>query len=103
MLGLLKADPAWLVRSNEESGDGYADILVETDDVDAGIIFELKYVLNMKDVNDACKRAIEQIQSKRYDERFRNDEKKYPCVWDSILQETVQGMCRKTLKRRMEF
>lgn len=77
MLGLLKAESEWLVRSNEESGDGYADILVETEDVDTGIIFELKYVLNMKDMDEACKRAMEQIQSKRYDERFRNDGKKH--------------------------
>lgn len=29
LLGLLRSDPNWLVQSNVEFGDGFADILME--------------------------------------------------------------------------
>lgn len=32
LLGLLRSEPEWLVLSNAESGDGFSDILVETED-----------------------------------------------------------------------
>ena len=32
-----------LIQSNAESGDGFADILIEPEDPDSGIIIELKY------------------------------------------------------------
>lgn len=31
------------VSSNKESGDGYSDILIETEDQETGIIIEIKY------------------------------------------------------------
>ena len=39
----------WLVKSNVEAGEGFADIIVETDDPDAGIIEELKYTKDLKE------------------------------------------------------
>ena len=33
----------WLVKSNVEAGEGFADIIVETEDPNAGIVVELKY------------------------------------------------------------
>lgn len=43
LLGLLKSNPNWSVKSNEESGDGFADIIIRPEDPDAGIVLELKY------------------------------------------------------------
>lgn len=43
LVGLLVGNASWLVKSNVEAGDGFADIIVETEDPDAGIIVELKY------------------------------------------------------------
>lgn len=31
------------MSSNKESGDGYSDILIETEDQETGIIIEIKY------------------------------------------------------------
>ena len=36
----------WSVSSNKESGDGYSDILIETEDQETGIIIEIKYAGN---------------------------------------------------------
>ena len=43
LTGVLTGNADWLVKSNVEAGEGFADIIVETDDPDAGIITELKY------------------------------------------------------------
>ena len=73
LLGLLRSDPNWLVQSNVESGDGFADILVEPEDPDAGIIIELKYAQTFAGLEKACERAMNQIKERRYDEHLRND------------------------------
>ena len=41
--GLLTGNTDWVVRSNVEAGEGFADIIIEPEDPDAGIILELKY------------------------------------------------------------
>ena len=73
LLGLLRSDPNWLVQSNAESGDGFADILAEPEDPDAGIVIELKYSQTFSGLQNACERALAQIREKRYDERLRNE------------------------------
>lgn len=73
LLGLLRGDPTWLILSNAESGDGFADILIEPEDPDAGIVIEIKYSPALQGMESACKAALEQIKSKRYDERLRNE------------------------------
>ena len=42
LLGLLRSEPSWLIRSNAESGEGFSDILIEPEDLDAGIVIEVK-------------------------------------------------------------
>ena len=42
LLGILGYEESWSVSSNKESGDGYSDIVIETDDGEMGIILELK-------------------------------------------------------------
>ena len=63
----------WLVKSNVEAGEGFADIIVETDDLDAGIITELKYTKEFKDMEQACQKALDQIRDRRYEEYLWND------------------------------
>ena len=73
LIGLLAGNDDWLVRSNVEAGDGLADIIVETEDPDAGIIVELKYVREFSAMEKACARAVAQIKNCRYVEYLRND------------------------------
>jgi len=76
LTGILTGNADWLVKSNVEAGEGFADIIVETDDPDAGIIAELKYTKDMKEMEQACKKAIAQIRDRRYQEYLINDERK---------------------------
>ena len=74
LLGLLRgSNPGWLIKSNRESGDGFSDILIEPEDPDAGIVIEVKYAKEMKDLDAACEVAMAQIKDKRYDESLRDE------------------------------
>lgn len=73
LLGLLRSEPAWLILSNAESGEGFSDILIEPEDPDAGIVIEVKYATSIAGLDEGCKKAMEQIKVRRYDERLRND------------------------------
>ena len=74
LLGLLRgSNPDWLIKSNRESGDGFSDILIEPEDPDAGIVIEVKYAKEMKDLDAACEAAMAQIKNKRYDEALRDE------------------------------
>lgn len=73
LLGLLRSNPEWLIRSNMESGDGFCDILIEPEDPEAGIIIEVKYVSSFAALGKACAAALEQIRERRYDEYLRNE------------------------------
>ena len=75
LVGLLVGNADWLVKSNVEAGDGFADIIVETEDFDAGIIIELKYSKTFSGMDKACEKAITQIKEKRYDEYLKNDDR----------------------------
>lgn len=43
LLGILGVKEDWGVFSNRETGDGYSDIMIETEDSEMGIIIEIKY------------------------------------------------------------
>lgn len=73
LLGLLRSDPTWLIMSNVESGNGFSDILIEPDDPNAGIIIEVKYSPTFAGLDEACKKALEQVKTRRYDEKLRNE------------------------------
>ena len=72
LLGILGFGDSWSVSSNRESGDGYSDILVETDDGETGIVLELKYAED-GNLDAACKKALKQIEQKRYGEELEED------------------------------
>ena len=73
LVGLLTGNSDWVVRSNVEAGEGFADILVEPEDPDAGIVIELKYSKEAAGLEKACEKAIKQIKDRRYYEYLRND------------------------------
>lgn len=73
LIGILRSNPHWAVKSNAESGDGFADILVKPKNPDAGIVIELKYAASMKELDKACEKALKQIRERRYDEALRED------------------------------
>ena len=74
LLGLLRgSNPDWLIKSNRESGDGFSDILIMPEDPDAGIVIEVKYAKEMKELDAACEAAMAQIKNKRYDEALRDE------------------------------
>lgn len=74
LLGLLRgSNPDWLIKSNRESGDGFSDILIEPEDPDAGIVIEVKYAKEMKELDTACEAAMAQIKDKHYDEALRDE------------------------------
>ncbi len=73
LVGLLAGKADWLVRSNVEAGEGFADIIVETDDLDDGVIVELKYAQTMTAMEKSCAKALAQIRAKRYAEYLHNN------------------------------
>lgn len=75
MVGILTGNADWLIKSNVEAGEGFADIIVETDDLDAGIITELKYTKEFNEMECACQKAIAQIKDRRYHEYLLNDDR----------------------------
>mgnify|MGYP000896784191 FL=1 len=76
LVGILTGNADWLVKSNVEAGDGFADIIVETDNPDAGIVAELKYTKNFDEMRIACRKAMNQIRDRRYQEYLLNDDRR---------------------------
>lgn len=72
LIGILGFEDTWSVSSNKESGDGYSDILVETDDGETGIILELKYAEDGK-LDESCREALRQINLRRYEEELLDE------------------------------
>ena len=74
LLGLLRgSNPEWLIRFNRESGDGFSDILIKPENPDLGIVIEVKYAKEFKELDAACDAAMAQIKEKRYDETLRDE------------------------------
>nr|WP_300209175.1 AAA family ATPase [uncultured Anaerostipes sp.] len=69
LLGLLRSQGNWLVKSNAETGEGYSDISIQTPDR-IGIVIELKYA-NDGNLKAACKKALEQMEEKKYAEGLK--------------------------------
>lgn len=76
MVGILAGNADWLVKSNPEAGEGFADIIVETDDPDAGIVVELKATKEFDELPGACRKALAQIKEKRYFQYLENEERR---------------------------
>ena len=72
LLGILGVKEEWYVSSNQESGEGYSDILVETENSETVILIEVKYA-NDGNLDQACERALQQIEEKKYAEELREN------------------------------
>ena len=69
LLGLLRSQDSWLVKSNAETGEGYSDISIQTPDR-VGMIIELKYA-DDGNLEAACSEALRQIEEKKYAEGLK--------------------------------
>ena len=65
--GILGVKEDWGVFSNRETGDGYSDIMIETEDSEMGIIIEIKYAGDGNLLN-ACEKALKQVEETKYEE-----------------------------------
>ena len=79
LFGLLVGNGAWCVRSNREAGEGFADLVVETDDPNEGMILELKSTDRISNLDTACAQALAQIHDRRYDEYLRDEGRNH--IW----------------------
>ena len=70
LLGILGVKEGWGVFSNRETGEGYIDILIETENSEIAILIEVKYA-NDGDLDQACERALKQVEERKYDEELR--------------------------------
>lgn len=70
--GILGYRDGWHLKSNQESGNGYSDIVIRDLDEDIGIIIEVKYAQdgNMERV---CREAIEQIDRNEYGKELQEE------------------------------
>ena len=72
LLGILGVKDRWGVSSNREAGEGYADLLIEPDTGDVGIIIEVKYAHD-GNLDAACQAALKQIEDTGYEEELADD------------------------------
>ena len=72
LLGILGVKEGWGVFSNQETGEGYSDILIETENSEMAILIEVKYA-NDETLDQACERALQQVEERKYDEELREN------------------------------
>ena len=72
LTGILSTNRNWIVKSNLGSGDGFAEIIIETGNYNNGIVIEIKHSSTYDGLNDSCLEALNQIKDKRYDTYLRN-------------------------------
>lgn len=72
LLGLLRAEGSWNVKSNAESGIGYTDIRLEIPTMKIGCVIEVKYAEN-GEYGPVCAEAMEQIENNGYSEVLKQD------------------------------
>ena len=65
LLGILNFRTDWIVRSNQESGEGYNDIMIMHEGTGIGMIIEVKYADN-DNLDLECANALRQIEQLHY-------------------------------------
>lgn len=73
------AGAGYVVESNREHGDGRSDIVVKDYTGDRAAVFEVKYAKSLKGLEDACIRAVRQIDEKKCAEDLEADYAKVVC------------------------
>ena len=69
LLGILQCEGSWSVKSNQESGTGYGDIVLASPKDKIGCIIEMKYAENGA-FEKYCKMAMRQIECQNYADYF---------------------------------
>lgn len=69
--GLLQYEHNWDIESNTESGLGYSDILIRTENR-VGIVIEIKYA-DDGNLEKSCEDALRQIKEKKYEAALQKD------------------------------
>ena len=72
LLGILGVKDKWGISSNRETGDGYSDIVVETENSTTGIILEIKHAHDGI-LEESCENALEQIVNTHYEEKMKDE------------------------------
>ena len=72
LLGILGIKEEWGVFSNQETGESYSDILIETENSETAILIEVKYAGD-GNLDVACERALKQVEERKYDEELREN------------------------------
>ena len=70
LLGILKFRRDWIVRSNQESGEGYNDIMIMHNGKRIGIVIEVKYA-DTANLASECQAALAQIEDLHYTEALK--------------------------------
>ena len=73
ILGMLSNEnqSGYSVLSNREAGNGYLDIYLFSENDKIGAILEIKLAQNDNDYENACDKALKQIEEKDYTSIFR--------------------------------
>ncbi len=95
LLGILGIKERWAVSSNRESGDGYSDIVVETENSEKGMILELKYAQDGK-LEQACRKALAQTTEVHYAEILEDQGiNEILCYGIAFYKKRCMVMCKK--------
>ncbi|MCD8002675.1 MAG: ATP-binding protein [Clostridia bacterium] len=80
LMGIFAYKSGWYVKSNKETGDGYGDIIIKTEDEDVGAIIEVKYAKAENGggkpnevMYKKCEEAIRQIDEMHYTDALIDD------------------------------
>lgn len=95
LLGILGIKERWAVSSNRESGDGYSDIVVETENSEKGMILELKYAQD-GNLEQACRKALAQTTEVHYAEILEDQGiNEILCYGIAFYKKRCMVMCKK--------
>ena len=95
LLGILGIKERWAVSSNRESGDGYSDIVVETENSEKGMILELKYAQD-GNLEQACRKALAQTTELHYAEILEDQGiNEILCYGIAFYKKRCMVMCKK--------
>ena len=95
LLGILGIKERWAVLSNRESGDGYSDIVVETENSEKGMILELKYAQD-GNLEQACRKALAQTTEVHYAEILEDQGiNEILCYGIAFYKKRCMVMCKK--------
>ena len=95
LLGILGIKERWAVSSNRESGDGYSDIVVETENSEKGMILELKYAQD-GNLEQACRKALVQTTEVHYAEILEDQGiNEILCYGIAFYKKRCMVMCKK--------